>query len=104
MKNIIVCCHCFLLTIYTLESLKKKKNYTSVSVLNFDLYLSLGMDPGVRCHEMKANPTEYLWSKYECFLISGCQDMNFMYETLYSMCDWNRNTANRGDYKETSVA
>ena len=33
------------------------------------------MDPGVRCLEMKANPTWYLWSKYECFLISGCQDI-----------------------------
>ena len=33
------------------------------------------MDPGVRSHGMKANRTGYLWSKYECFLISGCQDM-----------------------------
>ena len=23
------------------------------------------MDPGVQCHGMKANPTGYLWSKYE---------------------------------------
>ena len=23
---------------------------------------------------MKANPTGYLWSKYKCFLMSGCQD------------------------------
>ena len=35
------------------------------------------MDPGVRCHGMKANPTGYLWSKYECFLMSGCQDIDF---------------------------
>ena len=35
------------------------------------------MDPGGRCHGMKANPTGYLWSKYECFLISDCQDMDF---------------------------
>ena len=28
-------------------------------------------------HGMKANPTGYLWSKYECFLMSGCQDMDF---------------------------
>ena len=34
------------------------------------------MDPRVRCHGMKANPTGYLWSKYECFLMSGCQDMD----------------------------
>ena len=26
---------------------------------------------------MKAYPTGYLWSKYECFLMSGCQDMDF---------------------------
>ena len=36
-----------------------------------------GMDPGVRCHGMKANPTGYLWSKYECFLTSGCHDIDF---------------------------
>ena len=36
-----------------------------------------GLDPGARCHGMKANPTGYLWSKYECFLMSGCQDMDF---------------------------
>ena len=35
------------------------------------------MDPGVLCHGMKANPTGYLWVKYECFLISGCQDIDF---------------------------
>ena len=35
-----------------------------------------GMDPGVWCPGIKANPTEYLWSKYECFLMSGCQDMS----------------------------
>ena len=35
------------------------------------------MDPGVRCHGMKSNPTGYLWSKYECFLMSGCQDIDF---------------------------
>ena len=36
-----------------------------------------GLDPGAGCHGMKANPTGYLWSKYECFLMSGCQDMDF---------------------------
>ena len=34
------------------------------------------MDPGVRCHGVKANPSGYLWSKYECFLMSGCSDMD----------------------------
>ena len=46
--------------------------------LDFDLYpCPPGMDPGVQCHGMKANPTGYLWSKYECFLMSGCQDIDF---------------------------
>ena len=36
-----------------------------------------GLDPAARCHGMKANPTGYLWSKYECFLMSGFQDMDF---------------------------
>ena len=43
------------------------------------------MDPGVRCHGMKANPTGYLWSKYECFLRSGWEDRlleNFNTEIL----------------------
>ena len=35
------------------------------------------MDHGVHCHRMKANPTWYLGSKYECFLISGCQEIDF---------------------------
>ena len=34
-----------------------------------------GMDPGVRSHGMKANPPRYLWSKYECFLMSGRWDI-----------------------------
>ena len=47
-------------------------------VLDFDLKpRPPGMDPGVRCHGMKANPIGYLWSKYECFLMSGGQDIDF---------------------------
>ena len=34
------------------------------------------MDPGL-CHGMKANPTGHLCVKYECFLIGGCQEMDF---------------------------
>ena len=34
------------------------------------------MDPWVRCHGMKANPTGYQWSKSEQFLISCYQDMD----------------------------
>ena len=47
------------------------------SVLDFNLQPHPGLDPGARCHGMKANPTGYLWSKYECFLMSGCQEMDF---------------------------
>ena len=38
------------------------------------------MDPWVRCHGMKANPTGYLWSEYECFLVSGSQDLDLELE------------------------
>ena len=63
------------------------------------------MDPGVRCHGMKANPTGYLWSKYECFLMSGCQDKDF----LKTLTKWNRNgngngngnAYDRGDYNSS---
>ena len=34
------------------------------------------MDPWVGYHGMKAYTTKNLWSKYECFLKSGCQDMD----------------------------
>ena len=39
------------------------------------------MDPGVGCHGFIANPAGNIWSKYECFLKSGCQGMDFR-ETL----------------------
>ena len=54
------------------------------------------MDPGVRCCGMKANPTRYLWCKYECFL-TGCQDMD-------TQCDGNltpQNGNDRGDYNSS---
>ena len=38
------------------------------------------MDAGVRRHGMKADPPGYLWSKYECFLMSGWWDI------LHSSC------------------
>ena len=34
------------------------------------------MDPGGGCHGMKANPSGYIGPKYECFLMSGCPDMD----------------------------
>ena len=61
------------------------------------------MDPGVRCHGMKANPTGYLWSKYECFLMSGCQDIDFK----KTLTKWNGNgngngnAYDRGDYNSS---
>ena len=33
------------------------------------------MDPGIRSHGMKADPPGYLWSKYECFVMSGSGDI-----------------------------
>ena len=39
-----------------------------------------GKDPGVRSHGMEAHPPGYLWSKYECFLMSGWWDL------LHSSC------------------
>ena len=57
------------------------------------------MDPGVRCHGMKANPTGYLWSKYECFLMSGCQDIDFS-KTL-TKWNGNGNAYDWGDYNSS---
>ena len=31
------------------------------------------MNIGIGCHAFIANPAVNIWSKYECFLISGCQ-------------------------------
>ena len=55
------------------------------------------MDPGVRCDGMKANPIGYLWSKYECFLTTGFQDIDF----LKTLTKWNGNAYDRGDYNSS---
>ena len=55
------------------------------------------MDPGVRCHRMKANPIGYLWSKYECFLTTGCQDIDFK----KTLTKWNGNAYDLGDYNSS---
>ena len=55
------------------------------------------MDPGVQCHGMKANPTGYLWSEYECFLMSSCQDIDFK----TTLTKWNGNAYDRGDYNSS---
>ena len=48
------------------------------SVLVFNLQPHpTGMDPEIRCHEMKLNSTGYLWSEYESPLIKSFQDIDF---------------------------
>ena len=37
-----------------------------------------GMNPGARTYGMKADPSRYLWPKYECFLIWDCQDISIL--------------------------
>ena len=48
------------------------------------------MDPGVRSHGMKANPPEYLRSKYECFLISGWWDI--LHLSCFNVKHWSNAT------------
>ena len=55
------------------------------------------MDPGVRCHGMKAYPKGYLWSKYECVLTTGCQDIDFK----KTLTKWNGKAYDRGDYNSS---
>ena len=46
-------------------------------VLDFDLWPHPpGIDSWVRYPGMKTNPTGYIGSKSECFLINGYQDMD----------------------------
>ena len=57
------------------------------SYIQFTVFLLLtsspipGMDSGIRCHEMKRNPTGYLWSAYESPLVKDSQDIDF-YNTI----------------------
>ena len=44
-----------------------------ITIPHLKMLTSLVLSPGVSCHEIKANPTGHKLSKYECFLISGCQ-------------------------------
>ena len=61
------------------------------------------MGPGVRIHGINAIHIGHLWSKYECFLISVCQDMDF-WKTLMQL-DGNGNLNgdihDRGDYNSS---
>ena len=60
------------------------------------------MDPRVRCHGMKANPTRFLWSKYECFLMSGCQVMDLSKTKKWR--DGNGNGNANADAKVSTIA
>ena len=48
------------------------------------------MDPGVMSHGMKADPPGYLWSKYECFPISGWWDI--FYVSCLNVKLWSNST------------
>ena len=72
--------HCFSLTINTFyEPVAKiltpdKLAFITIPHLKmYSILTSLVLSPEVSCHEIKANPTGHQLSKYECFLISGCQ-------------------------------
>ena len=55
----------------------------------------------VQCHGVEANPIAYIWSKYECFLISVCQDIIWSCEKLNHKCDANANI--HGDYNSSDA-
>ena len=59
------------------------------------------MDPGVQCHGMKANPLGYLWSKYECFLTTCCQDIRLLENFIKVEQNANGNAYDRGDYNSS---
>ena len=59
------------------------------------------MDPGVRCHGMKVNPIGYLWSKYECFLTTGCQDIDSKKTSTKLNGNRNGNAYDPGDYNSS---
>ena len=52
-----------------------------------------------RCHGMKDYPIGYPWSKYDCFLATGCQDID-SYKTL-TKWNGNGNAYDRGDYNSS---
>ena len=58
-----------------LENRKVEKKTLKRCPRFWPLALPWGMDPGVTSHGIKADPPGYLWSKYECFLMSGWWDI-----------------------------
>ena len=61
---------------------RKRRKTLFKGVLNFD--------PGVRSHGMKADPPGYLWSKYECFLMSGWWDI--LHLSCFNVKLWSKST------------
>ena len=53
---------------------------------------------------MKGNPTGYLYSKYECFLMSGCQDMDLSKTKKWRDGNGNTNGNANADAKVTTIA
>ena len=62
------------------ETLKQKYHILEMYFI-FTSSSTPGMGPGVGCHLFIANTVGNIWSKYDCFLISGSQGMDFQ-ETL----------------------
>ena len=57
------------------------------------------MDPGVRSNGMKADPLGYLWSKYECFLMSSWWDI--LHSNCLNIKLWS-NSTNGTKYERTN--
>ena len=59
-----------------------------------------GMDPGVTSNGIKADPPGYLWSKYECFLMSGCWDIPHLKN--FNVKLWSNSRTGR-NHKRTNI-
>ena len=57
------------------------------------------MDPGVKSHGMKADPPRYLWSKYECFLMSVWRDIPHVRNFNAKLCS----KSNERKYERTNI-
>ena len=63
------------------------------------------MDPGVRSCGMEVNPLGYLLSKYECFLVRGCQDdLSKNLHIKLNRGDGNGKADDRDDYNSSPLA
>ena len=75
----ISCCH----------NRKVEKHFLKVSYI-LTSSPTPGKDPGVWSHGMKADPPGYLWSKYECFLMSGWWDI--LHLSCFNVKLWSNST------------